>query len=62
MRILGGRPMKMLGYNFTDVVSGKQVNNYVDTMGRHWLANGKWSWFRVARNRTRRSFSPAHHP
>ena len=47
--LLGGRPMKYENYAFTDVVSGERVNRYTDKFGRKWLANNKWSWFRVKR-------------
>jgi len=48
-RILGGRPMKHEGCAFVDQVSGKEVNRYTDTLGRKWLANTRWSLFRVSR-------------
>lgn len=39
--------MKLVGPMFTDHVSGKAVNLYEDTQGRHWMAEGPWSLFRV---------------
>lgn len=39
--------MKLLSFMFTDVVSGKDVNIYRDTLGRFWMAENKWGWFRV---------------
>jgi hypothetical protein len=47
-RLLGGRPMKHEGCAFVDVVVGKEVNRYTDTLGRKWLAFNRWSLFRVA--------------
>jgi hypothetical protein len=49
-QILGGRPMKCNGYAFTDVVSGERVKYFTDTLGRKWLANNAWSFFRVPIN------------
>lgn len=46
-RLTGGRPMKVLFFQFTDVVDGRPVYSCVDRLGRSWLANGKWSLFRV---------------
>lgn len=46
----GGRPMRYEGFNFTDIVVGKPVNNYTDRLGRKWMAHGAWSWFRVERS------------
>lgn len=35
-------------YNsFTDIVSGKRVNVYIDCFGELWLKDGRWSFFRV---------------
>ena len=45
--LFGGRPMTFVKSCFRDVVSGKMVNYYIDTSGRPWLANSRWSWFRV---------------
>jgi len=45
--ILGGRPMRYECRAFVDSVSGASVNYYVDTMGRRWLAENRWSLFRV---------------
>ena len=46
-RILGGRPMRRDGFAFTDVVSGKSVCYYLDTLGRRWLSTSPWARFRV---------------
>ena len=46
-RLTGGRPMTRTGTGFVDTVSGQNVDMYVDGRGRYWLANGRWSWFRV---------------
>lgn len=45
--LTGGRPMQHLDFLFTDVVSGKPVHHWRDTFGREWMANGRWSGFRV---------------
>jgi hypothetical protein len=42
--------MRLVGPMFRDVVSGQMVNYYVDRMGRNWMAEHKWSLFRVAPN------------
>jgi len=49
--ILGGRPMKYQGTAFCDVVSGRWVRYYKDQFNRYWLAEHKWSWFRVSLDR-----------
>lgn len=49
--LTGGRPMLYQGYAFRDVVSGKAVHYWVDHYGRHWLAEHRWSRFRVERSR-----------
>lgn len=47
-RITGNRPMTLIeSHVFTDKVSGKSVNRYIDPSGRKWLAIHKWSFFRV---------------
>jgi hypothetical protein len=46
-RLLNGYPMKYEGCAFVDQVSGKEVNYYIDTLGRKWMANYPWSLFRV---------------
>jgi hypothetical protein len=46
-KLLGGRPMRLVRYAFTDVISGEQVNFYLDRLGRPWLATSPWSLFRV---------------
>ena len=45
--LLGGRPMHYIENLFYDYIGGIQVKHYVDTLGRHWMASGMWSWFRV---------------
>lgn len=35
---------------FFDHIEGKPVNLYKDSLGRFWMANHKWSWFRVKTN------------
>lgn len=50
--ITGGRPMKRLGYDFTDAVTGEAVCYYLDGYGREWLATGAWSGFRMKSNMT----------
>ena len=34
-------------FAFTDIVSGKSVNAYVDCFGDVWMKDGRWSLFRV---------------
>lgn len=46
-RLLGGRPMRLVGPAFLDRVSGCMVNYYEDRFGRAWLAESRWSLFRV---------------
>lgn len=46
-KLLGGRPMRFVEYRFTDYVAGKTVNLYEDTLGRRWLAFGRWSLGRM---------------
>ena len=48
MKILGGRPMRLIRTMFTDNVSGRSVGLYEDTRGRQWMAEGPWSLFRVS--------------
>ncbi len=45
--ITNGRPMRCLSFAFTDVVSGKGVNYYTDYKNRLFMAETKWSLFRV---------------
>jgi hypothetical protein len=42
-----GRPMKHVEFLFMDVVAHREVHSFVDYWGRHWMAYGPWSWFRV---------------
>ena len=46
-KLSGGRPMNILSHYFTDAVTGEPVYRCRDKFGRRWMANGKWSWFRV---------------
>jgi hypothetical protein len=53
-KILDGRPMKQIEPRgnlrympFRDVVSGKMVWYWEDRMGRVWLAEDRWGWFRM---------------
>lgn len=46
-RLTGGRPMRCDGLAFVDVVSGRNVFYFTDRLGRHWLAEGPSSLFRV---------------
>jgi len=46
-KLLGGRPMRFFKFEFTDICTGNRVNKYVDTLGRYWLAESRWSLFRV---------------
>lgn len=51
-KLLGGRPMTLVKFLFTDVVSGESVGVYEDKFGRMWMATGRWAWFRVPRPNT----------
>lgn len=46
-KLLGGRPMRCDGFLFRDLVSGKPIYGWTDTLGRRWLAESAWSIFRV---------------
>lgn len=48
-RITGGRPMKLIGFAFINVVDGRAVNYYIDKFDRIWMANGPWSRFRCSK-------------
>ena len=39
------------GTLFWDAVDGRAVRHYIDRKGKHWMANGRWSWFRIALDR-----------
>lgn len=39
--------MKFIRFAFTDVVSGKAVNYYRGSDGKTYMANHRWSLFRV---------------
>lgn len=52
-RITGGRPMHLVERSgFTDIVSGRQVHLFRCRLGRTYLAERKWSIFRVGVNPT----------
>ena len=34
---------------FRDFIEDRMVYGWTDKLGRKWLANGAWSWFRVYR-------------
>ena len=46
-KLLGGRPMRRESTAFVDHVSGATVGYYIDTLGRRWMAENRWSLFRV---------------
>jgi len=46
-KLLGGRPMAFVTFMFNDIVSGRPVNIFRDKLGRYWMAEHKWSLFRV---------------
>ena len=46
-KLTGGRPMLFNSHAFTDTVSGMEVFRFTDRLGRKWLANSAWGWFRV---------------
>ena len=46
-RMLGGRPMTLVGHAFVDVVVNEDVFYWRDCYGRCWMANSRWGWFRV---------------
>ena len=46
-KLLGGRPMRRESFAFTDKCSGASVRYYIDRLGRRWLAESRWSLFRV---------------
>lgn len=50
-KLTGGRPMKLIGFEFTDVVVNRPVFSWRDRMGRCWLAHGPWSLFRLSISR-----------
>lgn len=46
--ITGGRPMRLEGHAFTDIVSGRSVFYFRDRLkGQRYLAEGCWDHFRV---------------
>ena len=45
--LLGGRPMRRESFAFRDQCSGASVNYYIDSLGRRWMAENRWSLFRV---------------
>ncbi len=46
-KLTGGRPMKHIRTEFTDVVVGRQVNSYMDRNGKFWMAYSAWDWGRM---------------
>lgn len=46
MTLTGGRPMKRIGFAFTDVVTGESVYIYEDYFGRTYIANEGFTLFR----------------
>lgn len=48
-KLTGARPMRIRAYAFTDQVSGRAVYYVRCRAGRLWLAQGRWSRFRVAK-------------
>ena len=46
-KLLGGRPMRRESFAFTDKCSGASVSYYIDRLGRRWMAETRWSLFRV---------------
>jgi len=49
-RITGGRPMRIKYLAFVDEVSKRPVFKFTDCYGRWWLAEHRWSKFRVRTN------------
>lgn len=45
--LTGGRPMTFIQQGFRDIVDGRMVNYFCDANGRYWMANTRWSIFRV---------------
>lgn len=45
--LTGGRPMRRLAYAFTDKVTGRPVYYFMDGYDRLWMAEHRWSLFRV---------------
>jgi hypothetical protein len=45
--LTGGRPMKHVGYAFTDKVTGREVHYFRDDIGLNWMAEHAWAFFRV---------------
>lgn len=37
----------LLGYAFTDVVSGKPIYYYIDCFGVTWMKESRWDFFAV---------------
>lgn len=46
-KLSGGRPMSKVIYAFRDVVKHEPVFIFEDHFGRYWMANNRWSLFRV---------------
>lgn len=48
--LTGGRPMMYAGWAFTDRVTGRDVFYWIDRDKlNHWMAESRWSLFRVER-------------
>jgi hypothetical protein len=45
--LIGGRPMRRVSLAFRDVVTGKYIYYWDDALGRKWLADNRWGWFRI---------------
>lgn len=48
-RLTGGRPMKLIGFAFTDDKDHRAVYYCLDKFDRLWMANGRWARVRVSR-------------
>jgi hypothetical protein len=46
-KLLFGRPMLETGYRFKDLVSGREVLQFIDCWGRLWMAHSRWGAGRV---------------
>jgi len=57
LRLIGGRPMKLLFRNyFVDSVTNQPVHLYRDRLGTDWMALNKWSTFRVQAMKVTQSY------
>lgn len=39
--------MQRVACIFVDCVNGREVNEYQDRLGRLWMAQSPWAWFRL---------------